>query len=113
MDNKPFYSKLYADIIRDKYPEKELSCLAYLSKENWTALDVIEVNEFLFGSKKQKGDVRIDRKHRSYDTQSICQILRYQQNNKLNNNEVARTYGVSRNTIAKWKTLFLELHASK
>lgn len=106
MDNRPFYHKLYTDLIRNKCPEKESACLVYLQKENWTALDVIQVNELLFGSKKMAGHA-IDKKHRSYDQESIKQILLYQQKNKLNNKEIANKYGLSRNTVAKWKKLFL------
>lgn len=105
IENRPFYHKLYADMIRDKYPEKEGDCFSYLQRENWTALDVIRVNELLFGSKK-KVDHAIDRKHRSYDKESIKEILLFQQKNKLNNNEIANKYELSRNTIAKWKKLF-------
>lgn len=105
MDNRPYYHKLYADLIRDKYPGKEKDCSAYLQKENWTALDVIHINELLFGVKKKEHQ-SIDKKHRSYDLESIEQILLYQQNNMLNNNQVANKYGLSRNTISKWRRLF-------
>lgn len=109
MDNRPFYHKLYADMIRDKYPDKEMLCSKFLQKEIWTALDVIQVNDILFGSSKQKSDVRMDMMHRSYDKQSILYILEYQQKNKLNNNQIADKYGLSRNTIGKWRKLFPEL----
>lgn len=108
MKNRPFYHKVYADMIRDKYSDKESLCARYLQKENWTALDVIEVNELLFGSQKRRADRQIDQKHRSYDSESIKQILLYQQGNKLNNTQTARKYGLSRNTVAKWKKLFSE-----
>lgn len=99
-------------MIRDKYPEKQSLCAGFLQKEHWTALDVIQVNDLLIGKKKNKADVKIDQKHRSYDPQSIRQILRYQQKNNLNNNEVANKFSLSRNTIAKWKRLFPELCVS-
>ena len=108
MDNRPFYHKLYADLIRDKYPDKMPDCSGYLQKENWTALDVIQVNELLFGSKMRVG-LSIDKKHRAYDKESIQQILIYQQNNMLNNNQIANKYGLSRNTVAKWKKLYPNL----
>lgn len=106
MENRPFYNKLYADMIRDKYPDKASICNSYLQKENWTALDVIQVNELLFGSEKRKQDHKIDKIHRAYDEQSISQILTYQMKNKLNNNQIADRFGLSRNTVAKWKKLF-------
>lgn len=107
--NRPFYHRLYADLIRDKYPKKIEVCRKYIEKENWTALDVIKVNELLFGDKKQKQDIAIDKKHRAYDPQSVKNILIYQKKNKLSNSNISCKYGVSRNTIAKWKKLFPEL----
>lgn len=109
MSNRPFYNKLYADLIRDKYPEKQQDCNYYLQKENWTALDVIQVNELLFGSKQKKSDNMINQKHRAYDQQSIKQILKHQLTNQLTNKEVSKIYGLSRNTIAKWRKVFPEL----
>lgn len=109
MDNRPYYHKLYADLIREKYPNKEQACCDYLKKEHWTALDVIQVNEVLFGSKKNRQDRKIDQQHRAYDSESIKQILLHQQKNRLSNIEVANKYGVSRNTISKWKRLFPDL----
>ena len=96
-------------MIRDKYPEKKSICTDYLQKKNWTALDVIQVNELLFGLGKKKADVRMDHKHRSYDTESIRQILSHQQKNQLNNKQIACKFGLSRNTVARWKRLFPEL----
>lgn len=106
--NRPFYHRLYADMIRDKYPEKETLCAKFLRKDNWIALDVIQVNEILFGSKKDKTDVKIDQKHRAYDTESILKILNDQKNNMLSNNETASKYGLSRNTLSKWRKAFKE-----
>lgn len=37
MENRPLYNKLYTDMIREKYPDKEAHCNSYLKKENWTA----------------------------------------------------------------------------
>ncbi len=108
MDNRPFYNKLYADLIRDKYPDKEGVCAAYLLKENWTALDVIRVNALLFDSQKTRQDQFVDKRHRAYDPESIRRILLYQRKNKLNNKQVAAKYGLSRNTLAKWKKLFAD-----
>jgi hypothetical protein len=106
MENRPYYHKLYADLIRDKYPDREADCRIYLQKENWTALDVIRVNELLFRQPKHGTDKRTDQMHRAYDRQSIQQILLYQQANRMNNKEIACMYSISRNTIAKWKKLF-------
>lgn len=106
MNNRPIYHKLYADMIRDKYPEKMFICEMYLQKTDWTALDVINVNQLLFGEKKNSETIAVDQKHRAYDRKSIEQILQYQKINMLNNRQLANKFGLSRNTVAKWKRLF-------
>lgn len=109
MNNRPFYRKLYLDLIRDTFPDKETMCEGFLKKEKWTALDVIQINELLFGKDKGKSDLMIDKKHRAYDQESIIQILLYQKKNNLSNQDVSNKYGLSRNSIGKWKKLFSEL----
>ncbi len=104
--NRPLYRQLYADMIRDKYPEKAALCAKFLQKKEWIALDVIQINEILFGSKKDRSDVEIDQKHRAYDAESILKILRYQRDNMLSNSEISAKYGLSRNTLSKWKKAF-------
>jgi hypothetical protein len=110
IDNRPLYHKLYADMIRDKYPEKEKSCSIYLKKENWTALDVICVNSILFAKKHGQQEIASDQRHRAYDEQSIKEILRYQKENRLNNKELAIKFSLSRNTVARWRKLFEEIN---
>lgn len=97
---------MYTDLIRDKYPEKEAICQKYIRKQQWIALDVIQINDILFGSNKSKFSKIIDQKHRAYDLTSILCILKDQRENGLNNNETANKYGLSRNTLAKWKKYF-------
>ena len=108
MKNRPLYHKLYADMIREKYPEKEASCSSYLKKENWTALDVIQVNTILFAEQHKQMEIASDQKHRAYDIESVRQILRYQQINGLNNKQLADKFCLSRNTVAKWRRLVAE-----
>lgn len=108
MKNRPFYHKLYADMIRDKYPDKEQKCTRYLKKENWTALDVIQVNTLLSENQPQREQVTSDRRHRAYDQESIREILRYQKVNNLNNSQLSKKYCLSRNTVARWRRLFEE-----
>ena len=107
MNEKPLYQKLYADMIRDKYPDKENLLKQFLKKESWTTLDVIEVNDLLFGLDKNKNSVRRAMKHRAYDEESVKQILEYQKKNKLNNTQLANKYNLSRNTVKKWKDIFM------
>ena len=46
-------------------------------------------------------------KFKSYDRQTIFEILDYQKKYKLNNSQLARHFKLSRNTITKWKRIFL------
>ena len=107
--NRPYYHKLYADMIKRKYPEKAKICESYLQRANWTALDVMTVNRLLFGAQKDKEGIAVDQKHKAYDYESIKQILADQKRNKLSNTKVAIKYQLSRNTVAKWKKCFPEL----
>lgn len=112
-DKRPRYRKLYADMIRDKYPEKMAVCNTLLQKENWTALDVIHISQLLFGEDKDRKGIASDQKHRSYDLRSIKEILDYQVENKLNNRQIANKYKLSRNSVSKWKKLFQEQYEEK
>ncbi|MBK5719844.1 hypothetical protein JGH11_03050 [Dysgonomonas sp. Marseille-P4677] len=76
MENRPFYHKLYADMIREKYPDLEQSCANYLNKKNRTTLDVIEINTILFAKKQEV--IAFNQRHRVYDQECI---LREQKEN--------------------------------
>jgi DNA-binding transcriptional regulator YiaG len=89
-----------------KFPEKEKDCQPFLQKENFSQLDVINLEIILFG-KKQSEEFLNDGRHRSYDKPTIFKILDYQKKHNLNNSELAKHYGLSRNTVAKWKKHFL------
>lgn len=110
--NRPNYQQLYADMIRDKYPEKEKLCTGLLKKKNWIALDVIAINKILFDINKKDSDKDLDKKHRAYDTESILKILRYQYENELTNVDTVELYGISKNTLTKWKKAYKEQIAS-
>lgn len=104
--NKPDYQRIYRDFLKMKFPEKEKNCLPFLQKENFSQLDVINLEIILFG-KKQSEEFLNDGRHRSYDKSTIFKILDYQKKHNLNNSELAKHYGLSRNTVAKWKKHFL------
>ena len=38
---------------------------------------------------------------------TILEILQYQKNNNLNNNQLADHFKLSRNTITKWKKIYI------
>lgn len=105
-NNRPYYRKLYQDMIRNKYPEKEKDCSQILNKEKWTSLDVLMIDKMLFVSNRKQSDIAFGQRHRAYDKQTIIEILDYQQKNELNNGQIANEFQLSRNTVTKWRKLF-------
>ena len=101
----PNYKRIYEDLIDRKYPHKKEVCKAFLAKEKLTSMDVFLLNDLIFG-KETKDEHESDQKYRSYDKTSIIKILQYQKINKLNNTQLADHFGLSRNTVAKWKKMF-------
>ncbi|WP_426479636.1 helix-turn-helix domain-containing protein [Chryseobacterium sp. CBSDS_008] len=101
----PNYRRIYTDIISKKHPDKEFDCRSILKKEQLTTIDIIRLNEIIFKTDKKTED--FNQKHRSYDIDSIKDILEYQVKNKLSNTQVAFHFKMSRNTISKWKKLYL------
>ncbi|WP_294282508.1 helix-turn-helix domain-containing protein [uncultured Chryseobacterium sp.] len=93
-------------MIRIKYPEKEVACSYILEKEEIGFLDIIKLNTIIIG-KASKERSPENQKLKSYDKRAILQILDYQKKHKLNNSKLAAHFKLSRNTVAKWKKLFL------
>lgn len=102
---KPNYKHIYSDILIKKYPEKKEECNSILVKKNLSTTDIIELNQKIFGITKEIE--KINQRHRSYNKIDILEILDYQKKNKLNNSQLANHFGLSRNTITKWKKIFL------
>jgi len=109
----PKYRTIYKDIINRKYPDKKTECSNILSKKEISMLDVIMLNNIIFGL-SDKETTEFNQKHRSYDLNTILEILDYQEKNELNNTELANHFKLSRNTVAKWKKYFKQnyLHSS-
>lgn len=105
----PDYRKIYQDMIRMKYPEKEELCQSILSKKRIEPLDIIRLNAVIAGN-SYKERVRDNQKLKSYDKKTILQILHYQKKNQLNNTELAKHFDLSRNTVAKWRKFFFLLN---
>ena len=99
------YNKIYGDIIAKKYPQKKEECLTLLQKETLSAIDIIELNQKIFGLKKENEVT--NQQHRSYSQSDILQILDYQKKHKFNNSQLALHFKLSRNSVAKWKKMFL------
>lgn len=101
---KPDYRRIYNDLIDRRYPERKMEFKSILDKKTLSTLDVIKLNQRIFGGNEY---FISNQKHRSYDKKAILEILDYQKINKLNNKQLALKFNMSRNTIGKWKKIFL------
>lgn len=108
MDNKvqklnvqPNYKKLYYDLIKAKHPDKLDNCKKFFEKDQLLTYDVISINNMIADLSKPMSN-----KHKSYDKETIAKILQYQKEKELNNKQTADHFGVSRNSVIKWKKLF-------
>ena len=103
---KPDYGRIYGDLLRMKYPDRIEEFRMDLSKEDFTALDVIALNDKIFSKIEDIATGVDNQKLKSYNKATIFQILDYQKKHGLNNSELARHFKMSRNTVGKWKKLF-------
>lgn len=100
---QPYYKKIYMDILTMNFPEKIDECNSILAKEELCVLDIIQLNQRIFGSEEISSE---NQRLRSYDDETIIQILKYQKKNGLSNTQLSNHYKLSRNTITKWKNYF-------
>lgn len=106
MSTIPNYKRIYLDLIQAKYPEKAKSCEKILNKNVLSGMDIIKIEKIIHG--KQDNDTyALNQKYKAYTKSVIFEILDYQKKNKLNNTQLAKHFDLSRNTVAKWKKLFL------
>lgn len=103
--NQPNYKRIYSDIIEQKFPHKKVVCEKLLGKKVLSALDIMELNKRIFGTKDQNLK-KMNQKLRSYNESDILSILDYQKNHRMNNLQVAEHFGLSRNTMTKWRRIF-------
>ncbi|SHM16333.1 hypothetical protein SAMN05444360_108184 [Chryseobacterium carnipullorum] len=101
--NPPYYKKIYSDILAKKFPDKLNECESILSKKQLSVLDIIQLNQRIFGNHEIFSE---NQRLRSYDDPSILKILNYQKKHNLNNTQLSIHFKLSRNTIAKWKSKF-------
>lgn len=105
ISNAPDYKRIFNDMIQMKYPEKEKECQNILNKKELSSLDILNLNEKIFGTEDRETQI-FNQSHRSYDKETVIEILELQKKNNLNNSELARDLKMSRNTITKWKKMF-------
>lgn len=80
-------------------------CLPILRKNELSALDIIRMNQIIFPMNRDVEE--FNQKHRSYSENDILQILEYQKQHCINNSQLAQHFKLSRNTVTKWKQLYL------
>lgn len=102
----PNYKRIYTDILDQKYPHKKEKCTKLLNKRNLSSINIIELNTIIFGIADQKTE-HFNQRHRSYSKSDILKILDYQEEYRLNNCQLANHFKLSRNTVAKWKKMFV------
>lgn len=102
VDTGPNYKRIYHDFIESKCPDKLEYVKRYLSKETMSLSDVLKVNNIIFFDRLSE-----NQKFKSYDKQTIFEMLDYQKKHKLNNSQLAKHFKLSRNTVTKWKRIFL------
>lgn len=104
-NKKPDYKKIYTDLILKKFPEKLNECKSTLQKNELSALDVMMLNKYLFDKSQIKN---LNGKYRSYNLLEISEILELQKKYQLNNSQLANYFQLSRNSVAKWKKIFIK-----
>lgn len=101
----PNYNKIYRDLIETKFPENNEEYKEILQKK-LTTIDVMKLNDRLFYESSCE-TLQFNQQHRFYDKYAVLEIIDYQKKNNLNNTQVAKHFKMSRNTIAKWKKIYL------
>lgn len=102
---KPDYGKIFQDILKKKFPNKLNDFKFLLKKKDFSALDVIQLNNKIFGVINKEND-SFNQKSRSYSQSDILYILNYQKEYSFSNTQVANHFKLSRNTVSKWKKIF-------
>ena len=102
----PDYKFIYCDILDKKFPLKKEICKLLLEKQHLSTIDIIELNKKIFGTSYKENEYK-NQKLRSYNKSDILKILDHQKKYRLNNSQLANHFNLSRNTVAKWKKMFL------
>ena len=98
------YKAIFQDLLTQKHPERLSEFQHILKKNSLDELDILTISEKISTTKKAKSE---NGKYRSYNKSTILKILDYQKKNQLNNAQLANHFGLSRNTVAKWKKTFV------
>ncbi|MBB4805538.1 hypothetical protein HNP38_000810 [Chryseobacterium defluvii] len=96
----PNYQKIYQDLLKFKGLDEYIP-VPKLEK----SIEIIRFNN-LIAKKERLIDSGITQQSRSYDEESILEILRYQKKCNINNTQLALEFKLSRNSVAKWKKIY-------
>ena len=84
---------------------KKQKCEHLLNKKDLSVMEILMLNKIIFNTDKSSEET--NQKLRSYQESDILQILDYQKEQKCNNTQLANHFRISKNTVTKWKRLFL------
>ena len=102
MNKGPDYQKIYKEITERFHKNKTDKVKTYLQKEEWTSFDVIAVNKLLYDM-KENNELKVDKRCKAYDEQTIISVLNHQKEFRLNNSELSRLFKISRNSVISWR----------
>ncbi|WP_330747032.1 helix-turn-helix domain-containing protein [Chryseobacterium sp. CP-77] len=104
--SQPNYQRIYSDIIIRSFPHKRKECEKLLRKQYLSVIDILELNKRIFGTIDKEKE-KLNPRHRSYSKSDIVKILNYQKTHNMNNSQIAKHFGLSKNSITKWRRIFL------
>ncbi|MCT2409130.1 helix-turn-helix domain-containing protein [Chryseobacterium antibioticum] len=94
----PNYQKIYEDLIKFKGLEDHMT-VPKLER----SIDIIKFNKLI---SKQTVNEIVTQQGRSYDEDSILELLHYQIKYEMSNTQLALEFKLSRNTVARWKKIY-------
>jgi hypothetical protein len=104
---KPNYTKIYKDLIAyRKLYDRMTPAIADRINNIKTAKDILDIENYLFGNMTGENEQNINQQLKSYDEESIREILNDQKKNNLNNTQLAIKHNLSRNTVTRWKKVY-------
>src|SRR5690606_12509075 len=101
----PNYGNIYKDLFRMRYPQYYKEFKSLLDKEELNYFDIQRTHNRLL--KENVHLKKENQKYKAYDKETILKMLHYGKINNLNNTELAKHFNLSRNTVTKWKKMFI------
>ncbi|MFS4432237.1 helix-turn-helix domain-containing protein [Chryseobacterium sp. S90] len=81
-------------------------CRIFLEKDRLMSYDVLKLSGIITGKDDHEA-ISFNARHKSYDSNTILRILDHQKKYKCSNLQLANYFRLSRNTVTKWKKMFL------